>query len=80
MARNVEGQRNQDAYHLGYLFQVVIYIIAHVAVGASLVSAGILDDGQQVVGGVLGILCRVSSAFPWSIRLLVAALSCDDDR
>ena len=56
MAGDVEGQRDLDSYHLGYLFQVVVDVVAHVSVGASLVSAGVLDDGQQVVGGVFGIL------------------------
>lgn len=55
MAGNVEGQRDLDAYHLGYLFQVVVDVVAYVAVGASLVGAGVLDDGEQVVGSVFGV-------------------------
>lgn len=45
MAGYVEGQRDLDSYHLGYLFQVVVDIVAHVAVGTSLIGAGIPDDG-----------------------------------
>lgn len=55
MAGDVESQRNLDANHLGYYFQVVIDVVAHVAVGASLVGAGVLDDGEQVVGSVFGV-------------------------
>lgn len=42
---DVESQRYLDTYHLGYLFQVVIDVVAHVAVGVSLVGTGIPDDG-----------------------------------
>ena len=45
MAGYVEGQRDLDSYHLGDLFQVVLDVVAHVAVGAWLVGAGVLDDG-----------------------------------
>lgn len=55
MASDVEGQWDLDIYHLGYLLQVVVDIVAHVAVSASLVGAGIPDDGQYIVGGVFGI-------------------------
>lgn len=72
VASDVEGQRNLDSYHLGDLFQVVIDVVAHVAVGASLVGSGILDDGQQVVGGVLGILVEYHLHFfrPLDYQLL----------
>ena len=42
MAGDVESQRNLDANHLGYYFQVVIDVITDVTVGASLVGAEIL--------------------------------------
>lgn len=45
MAGDVEGQWDLDAYHLGYLFQIVVDVVAHVAVGASLVDTGVLDNG-----------------------------------
>ncbi len=58
MAGNVEGQRDCDTDHSGYGFQVVIDVVANVAVGASLVGAGITDDGQQVFAFVLWILVK----------------------
>ena len=58
MAGDVESQRNLDANHLGYYFQVVIDVITDVTVGASLVGAGILDDGEQVIGSIFGILVK----------------------
>ena len=44
MACDVEGQRDLDSYNLGYFFQVVVDVVAHVTIGASLVCAGVLDD------------------------------------
>ena len=72
VAGDVEGQRNLDSYHLGYLFQVVIDVVAHVAVGASLVGAGILDDRKQVIGCVLWILVEYHLHFlcPFDNQLL----------
>ena len=43
VAGDVESQWDLDSCHLGYLFQVVIDVVAHVAVGATLVGAGVLD-------------------------------------
>ena len=72
VAGDVEGKRNLDAYHLGYHFQVVVDVVSHVSVGASLVGAGILDDGEQVVGGVFGILIEYHLHFfcPFDDKLL----------
>ena len=56
MTSDVKGQRDLDSYHLGYLFQVVVDVVAHVSVSASLVGAGILDYGEQVFGGVFWVL------------------------
>lgn len=56
MAGDIESQRDLDAYHLGCLFQIVIDVVAHVAVGTSLVGAWIPDDGEQIVGGVFRVL------------------------
>lgn len=58
VAGDVEGQRNLDAYHLGNLFQIVVDVVTHVTIGASLVGTGIPDDGEQVIGGVLGVLVK----------------------
>jgi len=71
VAGDVEGQRDLDSYHLGYLFQVVVDVVAHVAVGASLVSAGVLDDGQQVVGGVFGIFIEYHLHFLCLFSIIV---------
>ena len=72
VAGDVESQRYLDAYHLGYLFQVVIDVIAHVAVGVSLVGTGILDDGEQIVSGVFGVLVEYHLHFfcPFDNQLL----------
>lgn len=56
MTSNVEGQRDCDSDHSGDAFQTVIDIVAGVSVGASLVEAGITDDGQQIVALVFGVL------------------------
>lgn len=45
MTSDVKGQRDLDSYHLGYLLQVVVDVVAHVSVGASLVGAWVLDYG-----------------------------------
>lgn len=58
MAGDVEGQGNLDACHFGYCFQVVVDIVTSVAVSASFVSAGILDYGLQIVGGVFGLFVK----------------------
>ena len=72
MTSDVKGQRDLDSYHLGYLLQVVVDVVAHVAVSTSLVGTGILDDGQQVVGGVFGILVEYHLHFlcPFDYQLL----------
>ena len=72
MAGDIEGQRNLDSYHLGYLFQVVVYVVAHVTVDTSLVGARILDDGEQVVGSVLRVLVKYHLHFlcPFDNQLL----------
>ena len=73
VAGNVEGQRDCDADHSGYGFQVVVDVIAYVAVGASLVGAGITDDGQQVFAFVLGVLVKNHLHFlsPFDDELLI---------
>ena len=58
MAGDIEGLRDLNAYHLGYLFQVVVDVIDDIMVGASFVGAGILDDGQQIVSCVFGVLVK----------------------
>lgn len=58
MTGNVEGERNCYTDHSGYGFQVVVDVVAYVAVSASLVGSGIADDGQQVVALVLGVLVK----------------------
>ena len=49
MAGNVKGQRDCDTDHSGYGFQVVVDVIAYVAIGASLVGAGITEIGRAHV-------------------------------
>ena len=58
MAGDVESQRSLDANHLGYYFQVVIDVITDATVGASFVGAGILDDGELIIGSIFGILVK----------------------
>lgn len=41
----MEGQRYRDTDHSGYAFEIVVDVVTHVAVGASLVGAGVADDG-----------------------------------
>ena len=55
VAGDVEGQRHCHAHHAGYAFQVVVDVVADVAVGASLVGADVADDGEQEIAFVLGI-------------------------
>lgn len=45
MSGNVEGQRYCYADHSGYGFQVVVDVVADIAVCASLIGSGITDDG-----------------------------------
>lgn len=72
VAGDVEGQGDLDSCHLGYLFQIVVDVVAHVTVGASLVGAGVLDDGELIVGGVLGVLVENHLHFlcPFDDKLL----------
>ena len=49
MTSDVKGQRDLDSYHLGYLLQVVVDVVAHVSVSASLIGAGILEIGRAHV-------------------------------
>ena len=49
MAGNVHRQRDVYSNHAGYLLQVVIDVVADVAVCASLVDTFSLDDGLVVV-------------------------------
>lgn len=81
MAGNIEGQRNCNADHSGYVFQIVVDVIAYVAVGASLVGAGITDDGQQVFAFVLCVLVKNHLHFlsPFNDELLtgLATAVCD---
>ena len=73
MAGNVEGQGDLDSYHVGYLFQVVVDVVAHVAVGASLVGTGVLDNGEQIVSGIFWVLVKYHLHFlcPFDYQLLV---------
>lgn len=72
MAGDVESQRDLNTYHLGNLFQVVVDVVAHVAVSASLVGAWIPDDGEQIVGGVFRGLVEYHLHFlsPFDDKLL----------
>lgn len=45
MASDIEGQGNCDSYHIGYRFEVVVYVVTGIAIGASLVGAEISDNG-----------------------------------
>lgn len=45
MTGDVESQGDCDADHSGYAFQVVVDVVAGVAVGTALVDSGIADDG-----------------------------------
>lgn len=60
VTRNIERQGNRDTDHSGDAFQVVVDVVACVAVGGALVDSSIADDGQQVVAIVLGILVEDS--------------------
>lgn len=51
----VERQGNGDAGHRGDAFEVVVDVVAHVAVGAPFVCSGVADDGEQVAAAVLGV-------------------------
>lgn len=55
MAANIEGQRNCHSDHTGNAFQAVVDVIAGVAIGTTLVEAGIADNRQRVVAFVFGI-------------------------
>lgn len=81
MAGNVEGQRDSYADHSGYFLQAMIDVIAGVAVGASLVGAGITDDRQQVIALVFGVLVKYQLHLlcPFDDELLtgLAAAVCD---
>lgn len=68
VAGDVEGQRYCYTDHSGYGFQVVVDVIADIAVSATLIGPGITDDGEQVPAFILGGICRVSSASLLSIR------------
>ena len=56
MTSDVKGQRDLDSYHLGYLLQVVVDVVAHVSVSSSLVCDGILYYCEQVLGSVFWVL------------------------
>lgn len=46
MAGDIEGQRDCYSDHSGNTFKIVVYVVADVAVGASLIESGITDDWQ----------------------------------
>ena len=56
MAGDIEGQRDCYSDLSGDTFQAVVNVVAGIAVGASLVEAGIADNRQQVVALVFGVL------------------------
>lgn len=55
MSGDVHGQWDIDANHLGDGFQVVVDVVANVAVGASRVRVRISDDGHEVFSRVLRV-------------------------
>lgn len=55
VAGDVEGQRDGDADHRGYSFQVVVDVVAGVAGDASFVDSLVADYRKQVVAFVFGI-------------------------
>lgn len=55
VAGDVESQGDCDADQSGDAFQVVIDVVAGVAVGTALVEPWVADDGQQVVARVFGV-------------------------
>lgn len=81
VACDVEGQRDCDVYLFGYSFQVVVDVVAGVAVGTARVDSGIADDGQQIVAGVLGVFVEYFLHLfrPFDDQLLagLAAAVCD---
>lgn len=81
VAGYVECQWDCYAYHLGYFLEVVVDVVAHVAVSAAFVEAGLAYDGEQVVAFVDGIFVegRLHLAGPFDGELLAgfAAAVCD---
>lgn len=55
MTGNVECEWNCYAYHLCHGFQIVVDVVAGVAVYATLVGVGITDYREQIVGGILRV-------------------------
>lgn len=55
MPGNVEGQRDSYADHSGDSFQTVVYVVACVAVGATLIESGIADNRRIVINLCLGV-------------------------
>ena len=72
MAGDVEGQGDCYSDHPGDTFQVVVYVIAGVSVGASFIESGITDDRKQVVALIFGVLIEYHLHFlcPFDYELL----------
>lgn len=70
MSCHIKGQRYSDAYHLCYAFQVVVDVVSGIAVDASLVAAGVTDDGEQVIALVFRVFVHY---------LLHLFCPCDDE-
>ncbi len=70
--RNIERQRDANAHFLGYLFQIVVDIVAGISVGATLIRAGIPYDGQKVVGNVFKVFVEYELHFlsPFNRQML----------
>ena len=81
VAGHVEGQRDRDSDHFGYAFEIVVDVVASVAVGVSLVGAGIADYRQKIVGGVFRVLVENHLHFlcPFDYKLLAGLAAAVSD-
>ena len=55
MAGDVEGQGDCHTDHFGYFFEIVVDIVAHVAIDAPFVGAGVADYGKEIVAPVFEV-------------------------